>query len=167
MRLEFESRWTPLDRPAVAEHRTEIAARIADCEAVAVAGGHVATLLNRLVLFGIAEMPIRTLFAWSAGAMALTDRVVLFHDDPPQGQGESEVLEEGLGLCPRVVVFPHWRRRLKLEDPERGSLLAKRFEPASCLAMEDGSHVTYDGTSYGGAVGVLRIKLDGAIGGWS
>jgi hypothetical protein len=77
--------------------------------------------------------------AWSAGAMALSERVVLFHDSPPQGEGNPEVLESGLGLVRQVLPFPHARRRLKLKDPIRVSLLARRFAPKLCVAMERGS----------------------------
>ena len=48
--------------------------------ALAIAGGHVGVLLRCLKLFGVsppAELPV---VAWSAGAMALTDRVVLYND---------------------------------------------------------------------------------------
>jgi hypothetical protein len=46
----------------------------------------VAVLVNRLRLFGLGDLVAdKTVFAWSAGAMAVSERVVLFHDDPPQG----------------------------------------------------------------------------------
>ena len=96
---EFESAWRPGERPAVRSHAAAIDRQIGRVEALAIAGGHVAVLLNRLRLFGLAErLGGRALFAWSAGAMAACERIVLFHDSPPQGQGVPEVLESGLGL---------------------------------------------------------------------
>ena len=84
----FNEGWRLQERPSVKKHRDEIAELIGDCEAVAIAGGHVATLVNRLTLFGLGPMcKGKTVFAWSAGAMAVSERVVLFHDDPPQGPG--------------------------------------------------------------------------------
>src|SRR5437764_598914 len=77
------------------------AALIRRTSALAIAGGHVAVLLNRLRLFGILALAEgRTIIAWSAGAMAVSDRIVLFHDSPPQGPGNPEVLGAGLGLFP-------------------------------------------------------------------
>jgi hypothetical protein len=136
----FETDWKPADRPAVAEHRAEVAAALSRCEALAIAGGHVQVLLDRLRLFGVAqasgELPV---FAWSAGAMVAGETVVLFHDFPPQGAGNAELLDAGLALCRGVVAMPHAKRRLRLDDPERVLLLAKRFAPERCVALDEGS----------------------------
>ncbi|MCK6479286.1 MAG: Type 1 glutamine amidotransferase-like domain-containing protein [Planctomycetaceae bacterium] len=137
---EFEERWRPGEREAIAAHRAEVAAVVEEADAVVIAGGNVAVLLNRLRLFGLpALLPGRPLFAWSAGAMALTDRVVLFHDDPPIGVGNAEVMGAGLGLVPGVVLLPHAHRRLRLQDRVRTAVFALRFAPSLCVAMEDGS----------------------------
>jgi hypothetical protein len=161
---EFETRWHPAERDAVARHRSEIAARVEGSEAVAIAGGHVAVLLNRLRVFDVAKLLRgKIVFAWSAGAMALAERVVLFHDHPPQGPGAAEVLDAGLGLCPRVVPLPHWRRRLRVEDRAAVSLMATRFAPAACMAMDDGARMTFDGRRWSGATGVQRLAEDGGL----
>lgn len=140
----FESGWKPQERPAVAHHREEIAKILKGCEGLALAGGHVQVLLDRLRLFGVADaagsMPV---FAWSAGAMVACETVVLFHDSPPQGAGNAEILGPGLGLCRGVIPFPHARRRLKTSDPQRVTLLARRFFPMRCLAMDEGSRATW------------------------
>jgi peptidase E len=134
---EFEAQTRPGERAAVLRQRAEIVDILSRCSAVAIAGGHVAILLNRLRLFGLeqelARLPV---MAWSAGAMVLTQRIALFHDSPPQGRGHSEVLGDGLGLYPGVVVLPHARRRLHLDDRKRISLLAQRFAPATCVALD-------------------------------
>ncbi|MBZ0112156.1 MAG: Type 1 glutamine amidotransferase-like domain-containing protein [Thermoanaerobaculia bacterium] len=151
---EFEERLQPAGRSSIQKHRLEIELEIRRSEAFAVAGGHVAILLNRLRLFGIAplvhEMPI---FAWSAGAMVLGEQVVLFHDSPPQGQGFAEVLESGLGLYRGLIPLPHARHRLRLSDPVRVSLLARRFPGSQCLAMDEGSRIRLDGMQWSGARG--------------
>ena len=133
----FRERWKPLEREALAKQREEVHARLDECSAVAIAGGHVMVLLNRFRLYAL--MPKLTEFpvlAWAAGAMVLTERIVAFHDSPPQGRGNPEVLEAGVGLVPGVVVLPHARQRLKLTDPVRVALLARRFAPARCLAFD-------------------------------
>ncbi|MCC7140272.1 MAG: hypothetical protein IT460_17765 [Planctomycetes bacterium] len=141
----FDAEWSPWARPAVAAHRDELAGVLSRCGALAIAGGHVQVLLDRLRLFGVVELadglPV---FAWSAGAMVCAETVVLFHDRPPQGAGNAEVLDAGLALCRDVVVLPHAKRRLRLDDPERVLLLARRFDPALCLALDEGSRAWWD-----------------------
>ncbi len=162
IRTEFESRWDVLNRPSIARHRRELADILAGCDAVAIAGGHVATLVNRLVLFGIADLiQNHTVFAWSAGAMAISERVVLFHDAPPQGPGASEVLDAGLGLVRGVVVFPEPERRLHLDEKDRVQRLVRRFDPAVCLALPARSRVTWRDGVFSSAQGVLQLRATG------
>lgn len=138
----FESETEPFSRPAIRRHRRELAERLQGAGALAIAGGHVAVLLNRLRLFGLLELardlPV---VAWSAGAMALGEKVVLFHDSPPQGAGDAEVLETGLGLFTGLLPLPHAHKRLRLQDPLRVALFARRFAPAACAAMDGGARL--------------------------
>lgn len=159
---EFEARFRPSDRAVVAFHRRELAAALADTGALLVAGGHVAVLLNRMRLIDLPSLVHgKAIIAWSAGAMALSDRVVLFHDDPPQGSGDAEILDFGLGLGPGVVVFPHARRRLHLDDRVRVTMLARRFEPALCVPLDDGARLTRNGSSWSAAAGTGRLDARG------
>jgi hypothetical protein len=163
-RERFDAKWRPYEREVVARHREELRAIIRGAGAVAIAGGHVATLLNRLELFGMAALLAgKPLFAWSAGAMAISERVVLFHDDPPQGQGAAEVLDRGMGLVPGVVPFPHPDQRLRLSDRERVSLYARRFAPALCFTFRNRTRVTWNGHAFVDAYGVERLCLDGGL----
>jgi hypothetical protein len=168
LRAEFDARWALDTRPVVAQHRAELAALVADCDAVAIAGGHVATLVNRLRLFGLGDLVAdKTVFAWSAGAMAVSERIVLFHDDPPQGTEVTEVLDAGLGLARNVVVFPEPERRLHLDDPARIARLARRFAPAHCLAFPARAWVCWhDGAACPTAKGqgVVALRTDGTHG---
>ena len=154
------------ERPTVAHHREEVRALLADCSAIAIAGGHVASLLNRLYMFDIKScLDGHVLFAWSGGAMTLTNRIVLFHDNPPQGQGASELLGRGLSLVNNVVVFPQPELRLRLDDKERVSVLARRFAPAKCLAFPKGAHVTVrDGTTLEKPTNLIALGEAGDIG---
>jgi hypothetical protein len=167
--LAFESRHAPGERPAVARHRREIAALVEDCAALAIAGGHVAVLLNRLKLFDIASMVgDRPVFAWAAGAMAVAERVVLFHDAPPQGPGASQLLDEGLGFARDIVPLPGARQRLRLDDRERVRRMARRFAPAACVALDDGAMVTYDNGEWTRGQAALRLDAGGDIDtGWA
>lgn len=160
----FEDRWRPAERPAVARHRRELAADLAACGALAIAGGHVAVLLNRLRLFGVVDLAAgKPIFAWSAGAMALARRIVLFHDSPPQGAGNAEVLEQGLGVCPGVVPLPHASRRLRLDDPQRVSLFARRFQPLACVALDPGTRLVFTGERLVAATGGRRLTARGGV----
>ncbi len=140
----FYEAWRPQERPAVARHRDEIQHLLAGSSALAIAGGHVGELARVLHLFHLApHLPPRVL-AWSAGAMALTERVVLFHDFVPHGVAQTEVYGEGIGVVHGVVALPHARRRLRVVDPIRMSVLARRFAPARCLVLDDSTGVSLD-----------------------
>ncbi len=134
---EFEAQWNPRARPAIIRHRRDIAAILGESAAVGIAGGHVAVLLNRMRLFYLDELlPSLPIFAWSAGAMCLGRRLVLFHDFPPQGPGNAEVLDVGLGLYHGLLALPHASQRLRLDDPARIRLLARRFSPDLCVTLD-------------------------------
>jgi len=160
----FWQQWQPHEREVVAEHRAELRATLDDCAALAIAGGHVATILNRLHLFGIAELiAARPVLAWSAGAMAITERVVLFHDNPPHGVSAPQLLDGGIGLLDDVVALPNPQVRLRLDEPDRVSMYAKRFAPASCLALPRRAWAIYRSGRLIDADGVLQLQPDGSV----
>ena len=141
---EFNQVWRPEERELVAHHRQAIASEMGECQALCIAGGHVAILLNRMRLLDVIGLvPNIPILAWAAGAMVLGERVILFHDSPPQGPGDAEVLERGFGLCKDFVALPHASRRLRLEDKARVGLFAKRFGPANCVALDELCEVSY------------------------
>jgi hypothetical protein len=161
----FEARWRPFERPSIARHRDELRQILRGCGGVAIAGGNVATLLNRLRLFGLAELlDGQVVFAWSAGAMAVCDRIVLFHDTPPQGPGAAEVLDRGLGLCSGCVALPQPETRLQLDDRERVGVMARRFAPARCVALPSRSRATFIDGRVTRSLGPTLLGLDGSHG---
>jgi hypothetical protein len=95
--------------------------------------------------------------------MALTDRIVLFHDRAPQGPGHPELYGPGLGVLSGVVPLPHARARLLLDDVPRMTVLARRFAPARCILLEKGTRVDTD--SDGGACppGTRVLAEDGRV----
>ena len=63
---------------------------------------------HRMRLFRLSNSLLdKPVIAWSAGAMVLGERIVLFHDTPPQGSAWAEVMEQGFGLLPDLVPRPH------------------------------------------------------------
>jgi hypothetical protein len=157
VRGEFFEQLPPHDRPIIAEHRAAVARLVSEAAAVVVAGGHVNMLADVLHLFNVAAAlnaaarepaagPVAgcPVIAWSAGAMALTERVVLFHDRAPQGPGHPEVYGAGLSVLRDVVLLPHARTRLLLDDAARMAVFARRFEPARCVLLDNGTRIDAD-----------------------
>jgi hypothetical protein len=146
-RLEFFDRLRPHDRPVIAEYRAAVSEVLADAAALVIAGGHVGVLAEVLHLFNVAaalnEAALNggPVIAWSAGAMTLTDRIVLFGDRSPQGAGHPEVYGSGLSVVRDVVLLPHARARLLLDDTARMAVFARRFAPARCVPLEAGTRI--------------------------
>jgi hypothetical protein len=139
--LAFFDAWRPHERPAVSAHREEVRRLLDSADALVVAGGHVGELVKVLHLFHVEPHAPDRVIAWSAGAMALTERVVIFHDHVPHGVAQTEVFGEGIGVIRGLVLLPHARRRLRVDDQVRMSVLARRFEPVHCLVLDDGVRV--------------------------
>lgn len=139
--LEFYDAWQPQARPLVAAHREQVKEILQSATAVVIAGGHVGDLVKVLHLFHVEPHLPGLVVAWSAGAMALTERVVLFHDFVPHGVTQTELMGEGIGLLHNLVPLPDARRRLRVNDPVRMSVLARRFAPARCVVLDDGVRV--------------------------
>lgn len=160
----FDQGWDPTRHPALARTRERAIARIDASAAVLVAGGHVSVLLNRLRLFGLGPaLATRPIVAWSAGAMALARRVVLFHDAPPQGQGHAEVFDLGLDLLPPILPLPHASERLALADPERVALMARRFGPDPAVTLDAGAAVLGDERGWREFIGCSRLGPRGNL----
>jgi len=162
---EFDTRWRPLERDALRAERAEISRLLDGVDALAIAGGHVAVLANRLRLFDVLQLSNdRPVIAWSAGAMACAERIVLFHDHPPYGTGHAQVLDQGLGLADGLVFLPHARRRLDLGDAARVGMFARRMVPRAAVVLEDGAALTWRlGAGWTADEGCLRMQDDGTL----
>jgi hypothetical protein len=135
-RVDFEAAVRPAERDLVARHRADVAEVVTAASALVVAGGHVDDLLHVLRLFAVPAPAV--VIAWSAGAMALTERVLLFHDRTPHDGSHAEFLDYGLGWLRGCVLLPHARHRLRTDDPRRMAELARRAAPARCVILDDG-----------------------------
>ena len=145
VRGEFYQSLRPHDRPVIAGHRAEVAGLLRDAEAVVVAGGLVGVLADALHLFNAAASLPSAVIAWSAGAMALAERIVLFHDRSAHGPGHPEIYGRGLSAFRNVVPLPHARARLLLDDAPRMAVFARRFAPARCVLLENGTRIDTGG----------------------
>ena len=134
----YEQQLDVANRPHVMEHRKQIDRCLDDSEAILISGGHAAIILNRLRIFGILDsrhhLPV---VAWSGGAMALSDQVVLFHDSPPQGRGNPEVLRAGMSMFDEFLPLPDARNRLLLDDALRVQLFSRRFDFYQCVVFDE------------------------------
>ncbi len=159
---EFYERWPPHDRPVIAQHRAAVGRLLEGVTALVVAGGHVGVLVASMHLFNVAAALDAPVIAWSAGAMALAEQVVLFHDRAVQGPGNPEVYGHGLSLLHGVVPLPHAAARLLLGDVGRMAVFAQRFAPARCVLLEAGSRVDVD-LDGDVPVGTRVLDLGGAV----
>lgn len=135
-RAAFDETWRPGERDAVGEHRSAVSHLAGTSSALVVTGGNVDVLLHVLRLFAVPAPA--AVIAWSAGAMALTERVLLFHDRTPYSPSDAEFLDSGVGWLRGCVLLPHARRRLRTDDPARMAELAARAAPARCVVLDDG-----------------------------
>lgn len=125
-------------------HRAQVRGILGESALVAITGGHVGVLLRCLQLF-VGRLPDDLpVVAWSAGAMALTDTVVLYNDGGPLGFRGAEVWDHGIGRVPGIVALPHARRRLRIEDPMTVQVFVRRFGPARSLLLDDGARVVLE-----------------------
>ena len=161
---EFSAEFAELTTPVLEQHRAEIAAQLADCDTVLLTGGNVTVLLNRLRLFNIGPLlENKSIVAWSAGAMALSDRIILFHDNTAEGNRDAELIDAGLGIINKVVFLPDAKHRLKLADKIRTAIFCRRFAPASCMTLDSGSLLRFDQGRVSSAEGVRRLSRSGNL----
>lgn len=160
----FEAAYAPDRHTVLAGHRAEIADRIRATAGVLITGGNVVVLINRMRLFGVGDLLADArVIAWSAGAMALAERIVLFHDRTPEGRRDAEVLGAGTGLVPGCVVLPDARRRLRRRDKHRMTLLARRFGPDTCVVLDSGAALGLEARRVVLASGARRLDRNGQI----
>jgi hypothetical protein len=153
------------NRPQVAEHRHQIHEQLSECQAVLIAGGHSAIILNRLQIFELCEEKCQLpVVAWSGGAMALAEQIVFFHDRPPQGAGNAEVLRAGIGAFHEILPLPDARNRLDLGDRRRIALFARRFDRYRCVILDEHTLVEYRDGRWFAAGQVQRLMDNGTVG---
>jgi hypothetical protein len=146
IQASFYDTWRPHERPVIAAHRQQVGDIIRAAVALVVTGGHVGVLSSVLRLFDVPAALQCPVIAWSAGAMALTDRIVLFHDRTPQGPAAAEILAPGAALISGIVALPHARTRLLIDDVDRMAVFARRFAPARCVLLEQDTRFTLNGS---------------------
>jgi peptidase E len=139
---EFDRRRAEVLIPSATSLVQSLQKKLAESGLVLIAGGHVSVLINRIRLFRLVDMLAqKPIIAWSAGAMVLGERIVLFHDDAPQGKRDAEVLDAGLGIVRNVIPLPQAKSRLDWSSRSRMALFSRRFAPAKCCTLDNGSMI--------------------------
>lgn len=160
----FHEEFDPASHALLGAHAEEIRGLIEGCAALVIAGGNVAVLLNRIRLFGVDRLlPRLHLVAWSAGAMALADRVVLYHDKSPEGRRDAELFGAGCGVLPGFVFLPDARHRLRARDKLRVALMSRRFAPDTCVTLDNGTALYLRQDAIERADGARRLRHDGRL----
>jgi hypothetical protein len=136
----FYEQHPPHERASIARHRAEVAAIVAECGAIAIAGGHVGVLNDCLHLCNIAILiEERPLLAWSAGCVAVTERIVVVDDDDPAGRAD-EIYDLGIGVAHGMVALPAGSR-LHAHDRDHLAVLARRCAPNVCVILDAGDRL--------------------------
>ncbi len=158
----FDSVFNADTHAVLAEHTAAVEDELSHCETVLVTGGNVIVLMNRLRLFGLDRLlQKKNIIAWSAGTMVLCDRIVLFHDRMPQGRRDPEIVGQGMGLLPGIVLLPDAKGRLRAKDLVRIKLFSRRFAPASCMTLDNGSLLLFESETLRNSEAATRITREG------
>jgi len=161
---EFEQEFSIHTSELLAEHAASIQKTLAQSPTILITGGNVIVLLNRMRLFGVHRMlGQHHLVAWSAGAMALSDVIVLYHDRSPQGRRDPEALAPGCCVLPSYVFFPDASRRLKLNDSVRVDIVSRRFSPSTCVTLDSGTHMLFGDNQLQAATGTRQLGRGGKL----
>jgi hypothetical protein len=141
---DFYSSVPPHEREVIADHRAEVAAIVDECVAVVVAGGHVRVLTDCLHLSNLgAVLGDRPLVAWSSGAMAVAERVMVVDDDDLADRPD-EVLDAGIGAVRGVVPIVAAGHRLRPDNRNHLAVLARRVAPRVCVLLDEGDRLPCD-----------------------
>ncbi len=161
---EFDPRIRELGGAALERQSKAVANTLERHASILIGGGNVIILQNRMRLFGLAQaLRDHAIVAWSAGAMILADRVVLYHDNTPEGPRNAEVVGAGFGAMPGYVFFPNTMVRLRSGDASRVQLLARRFEPDVCVALNNRTVLEHDGQRVVRCVETRRLGPEGVL----
>lgn len=148
----------------IEEQKNSINESIKECSTVLITGGNVLIMLNRLQMFDMKDLlASRHIVAWSAGAMVLSDLIVLYHERNPLGRRDPEVVGPGMGILPKRIFLPDANTRLRESDHIRLGIFSQRFAPSECITLNNGSHLCIAEKQVQTAVGIETITSAGEI----
>ena len=172
VRKDFEERCEPAPRPARRRaHRKELRGdRLRSATRSPSRGGHVASLLNRLVAVRsrqarrqTARLRVVRRARWPSAIASSSSTTTL-----RKGQARARCSTPGSASSPARSCLPAARGPPAPRRPERVQVMARRFAPASCLAFPARSRITWRRgrfTSPHGVIGLMprrraRVPLE-------
>lgn len=162
----YDRQIDPKARPSVCGYRDQVLERVHRCEALLIAGGHVGVLLNRLSLSRLLKHLAVPVIAWSGGAMAMGDRLVFYHQFIPHATGDAELSRHGMKWFHSLLPFPRADERIKLDSQIEVALLARRFQPDVCLALDHDSVLEWSSSELIRSERVRQLGTDGTVSEW-
>ena len=114
----------------------------------------------------------RDFVKYSAGAVAASTAGLaagcldVSVQEAPERREASDVPEPIRDLRPMldgIVPLPHAKRRLRLKDPARVGLFARRFAPALCAALDEGTRLDRTDERWRGVHNARRLTEQGSV----
>ena len=140
---EFVERWRPAERDVVAAPPRRGGAILGESCGLAIAGGQVPTLLNRIHLLGVADhvgRPARVRLVGGRDGRHRADRGLPRRPAArtparPDVRARARLVPRAWSRCPTPAAACTSTTRYA------SALLARRFAPAVCLGLDDGAHL--------------------------
>ena len=137
--LHFNPTWLRL--------RARLEERLLEASAIFLFGGDLSALHHSLTFFRLRDAFLEALrrgasiFAVSAGALLLCDRIIVYNDFPSDlgPRREFQLFDRGFGLVRQLQIFPHCMDRIQTDDEDNLSYLACRFRHRTCVGLNEES----------------------------
>ena len=160
---EFYAAYPPHEREAIVAHRDAVRAIVDECAAVAIAGGHVGVLTDCLHVCNVgAILGDRPVVAWSSGAMAISERVMIVDDHDLAGRPD-ELWGDGISVVSGVVPLPDAANRLRGDDRAHLAMLARRLAPRACVLLDAGDRLAFNADGVPDLAGARLVAPDGIV----
>lgn len=137
--LHYNDTWRQL--------RARLEARVLEAGAIILFGGHLGALHRCLNFFRLRETFAEamrrgtSIYAVSAGALLLCERIIVYNDFPSEfgPRREFQLFDRGFGLVRDLQIFPHCMDRIQTDDADNLAYLAHRFQNRTCVGLNEES----------------------------
>lgn len=127
--------------------RRDLEERVLSASAIFVFGGHLGALHRCLDFFRLRDVFLEALrrgtsiFAVSAGALLMCDRIIVYNDFPSEfgPRREFQLFDRGFALVRQLQLFPHCMDRIQTDDESNLAYLARRFQHRTCVGLNEES----------------------------
>lgn len=127
--------------------RAGLERRLLDASAIFMFGGDLGAMHRCLTFFRLRDAFLEavrrgaSIFAVSAGALLLCDRIIVYNDFPSAHgpRREFQLFDRGFALVRQLQIFPHCMDRIQTDDEDNLSYLAYRFQHRTCVGLNEES----------------------------